>query len=98
MKFGELLSAFLFIWIIVSYIVVGIMDAAKSLSFGFSNPSFGSLGQYALFTVDNVLYALGLLVIILGLTYVPTYKLKIVFIVFVFLTVGVYLIYSGVIL
>ena len=96
MKFGELISIFLFVWIIISYIVVAVMDAVKSLSFGFANPSFGVVGEYALYTVDNILYALGLLFLILVLSFLPGYKLKLGFLSFIIAAIAIYLIYRGV--
>ena len=95
MKIGEVLSIFIFVWLILSYIIVAIMDAVKGISFGLVNTSFGVVGEYALITVNNSIWALGLIGFLLIVSFLPSYKLKSGFVLIVLLVITVYFMYKG---
>lgn len=95
MKVSWIFGALIMFWLIIAFLIVGIIDAVHGITFGLYTPNFGQSSYYAFETVKyslEVLMGAGVLFVV-GL--LPTVKMKAGFLIVIVLGLTVYLIYIG---
>jgi hypothetical protein len=99
MKGTSLIAMLLFFWVILAYILVGLMGVSIPYIVGTYHPlSFlanDSLGKAAIFTVKYILFILAALLTFIVGSVLP--NIKIILTLFVFLEVGALLLSYGVV-
>lgn len=88
-------GALLVFWLIIAYLIVGIIDAVHGITFGLYTPNFGQSSYYAFVTVKYSLEVLICAGVLFVVGFLPNVKMKAGFLFVIALGVAVYLIYIG---
>lgn len=95
MKLSFLFGTFVFIWLIIALIIVGIMGGLHDITFGLYNPNFGEIGYLAALTLKYWYVSLGILLLSFVVGVLPTPKEKALVVIVVLVLLVIFLLYQG---